>query len=706
MTGDTESVILLSAPSGFGKSVLLQQWRRLDSRPGFEILLGPEHNDPSLLVQTIIDVLSPLEPFPAGPDDAMLGPSPDFENVVIPRLISALKDRSHPFTLAFDELEQIDSPDSLKVVAALFRGMPHGSQLAIASRTEFPLGLGRMRASRQLTELGRKELTMTRRESAELLTSIDVELTTTQLDAIVRRTEGWPAVLYLAGLALGESPDPDLALARITGDDRMIVDYLREEFLLPVSPETAIFLRRASVLKRLNGPLCDAVLEREGSASLLRDLSRANMLLIPLGTRGGEYRLHPMLREMLHSELCRIEPATPAELHRRASRWWAREGDPDQAIHHAIEGRAVELAGSLLFEAFPEYSSRGRNATIIHWLDRLGPEDAAKSPGACVTAAWAELTFGSGPQTELWMARANRLLPLGSTGPSDPSMAVALALAEATLCRDGLEAMRDTVAEVEPLLPEADPWCALCSLLDGVGMYLAGNRDGARARLKEGVRRGSVGAPDLQVLSLSEIALMACDEGQWQLADDSMAHARAQIDRTGLSDYPVIALAFAVSAFTRAMQGFAEHADKDLESGLGLLSRLDQFAPWHEIQTKVALGQASARLGKLTQAEALLVSAFEQLDEISERSVLEERIRDAQAALDGSALEGAQLSPAELRVLRYLPEYLSYPQIADELHLSSNTVKTHVRSIYRKLESSSRREAVERARGIRLLPPG
>lgn len=701
---DPQRVIVLCAPSGYGKSVLLGQWTAADPRPAFTILLAPQHNDPTVLVEAIVERLSGLEPFPEELGDALLAPSPDVERTVAPRLVAALEARTKPFILALDELERIEAPAALEIVTALCRGMPPGSQLALASRTEPPVGLGRLRASRMLTELGSRELTMTKGECASLLATLDIELSRRQLNAIAQRTEGWPAALYLAGLALGESSDPGGALARFTGDDRIVVDYLREEFLLPASGNRAAFLRQAAALERLGGPLCDFALERDDSGLVLDELSRSNMLLVPLDRRGEWYRLHPLLQEMLRSELLRTEAAASARIHRRASEWWSAAENADQAIHHAIEAGAEDLAGDLLLAAVPEYMTRGRNATLLGWLDRLGERRVAASPGASLTAAWAELVLGCGPRAEHWAAVARRLVAAGGRPDDDATMEVGFALADAALGRDGLAAMRATIAAAEPLLEEDNPWRSLSSLLDGVALHLLGDRDAARARLKEGVRRGSVGAPNLQVLSLAQLALVAIEQEEWRLAEQELSHARAQIERTGIADYPMIALAFATSAFVRAQQGAVERASADLETGRRLLGALDHFASWYEIETKVMLARASARLGERTEAEKMLESASLQLAEIPDDCLLPQWIEQARDALGvGQGLGDAQLTQAELRVLQFLPEHLSFPQIAARIHISPNTVKTHAASIYRKLGSSSRDEAVRRAREIGLL---
>lgn len=695
LRGDGGKSLILCAPSGYGKSVLLGQLAACDERSAHTVLLSRAHNDPVVLVAAIADALSASEPFAPDLLDALRGPRPDIENVVVPRLLAGLGARRRPCLLILDELERIEAPASLAVVAALVGGMPAGSQLAIASRVEPPLRLGRERANRRLIELRREDLTMTKAECGALLDAVGLSLNPGQLDTIVRRTEGWPAALYLAGLALSESTDPGGALSRFAGDDRVVVDYLREEFLLPVSRRRLEFLERASVLERMSGESCDAVLDRDDSATVLRDLARSNMLLHPLDRNDAWYRFHPLLRDMLRSQLRRDDPGAEQGLHLRASEWWAERGDWDQAIHHAVEATASQRAGELLWAACPEYLPHGQIATVEAWLDRLGKEAVAANVGLSLTAAWTELTLGHGAEAEHWGAVTRRRLATADSPERRTSMEAGLRLADATLARGGLREMREAIAAVEPLLSDDDPWRTLCSLLDGVGLHLLGERPAARERLLDAVRRGSVAAPNLQCLALAQLALLYIEDGDWQAADREIARARDQIGRYGLAEYPMVALVFAVSALVRARRGATDAALADLRTGRQLLAGVEDFTGWYEVEARLALAGAAARLSDRGEAERLLAEAERKLAEVPDGDGLAAAVAAARSA--DTAPPAEPLTAAELRILQFLPSHLSFPQMAEQAFVSPNTVKTHVRSIYRKFGVSSRRDAIERA---------
>ena len=277
---DQGKTLVLRAPSGYGKSVLLEQLAALDRRSSHTVLLSARDNDPTFLVRSITAALGESEPFPEDVLDALRAPQPDIDNVVVPRLLAGLEARREPFLLILDELEWLESPGSLAIVAALVRGMPAGSQLAIASRVEPPLRLGRLRAEPPADRAapGGPDDDQRRVRRAAGVDRARAPAAPARHDRAAAPKAG-PRPSTSPDWRSTESADAGRTLSRFAGDDRVVVDYLREEFLLPASRRQLEFLRQASVLERMSGELCDAVLERDDSATILRDLARSNMLL-------------------------------------------------------------------------------------------------------------------------------------------------------------------------------------------------------------------------------------------------------------------------------------------------------------------------------------------------------------------------------------------------------------------------------------------
>jgi LuxR family maltose regulon positive regulatory protein len=700
------ALVLLSAPSGYGKSVLLAQWAARDPRPFASVTLTTAHNDPVLLLEALLAALEPIEPLPTEIAAALAVPEPDVESAVLPRLEWALEAREIPAVLVLDELEQIEAPQSLAVIRSLAEHVRGTTQVAVATRVEPPLSLGRLRANRMLTEFGRAELAMNGAEAESMLADLGLDLRERDRAALVERTEGWPAALYLAGLALLDERDVSAAVAHFAGDDRIVADYIHEEFLAPVSKRRLEFLRRISILDRFNAELCDAILKRSGSATALRDLAHGNMLLLPLDRRDEWFRLHGLFAGMLRAELHRVEPELEPGLHLRASEWHAEHGDTGLAVEHAIEAGAHERAGELIWAAAPEYYARGRNATMRRWLERIGPERVSELPTLSVAAAQGSLGRGEGAMTDHWIAVSRGLLAADAASFADGSLTAGLALAEATIARDGLLAASERSAAAAEVIPEESPWHSLCCLMDGSSLLLRGLTSEAQERLTEGARRGAIAAPHVQVLCLSQLALLAVEEPDWQVAEMLASQARAQIERSGLGEYNTAALAFAVSAFVRSRRGKTEEAAADLRTGIRLMRRLDEFAAWYEAQARVVLARAAAGLDRIDPARELLDEARRLLREMPDASLLARWLEEAETEAEAlSAAAVSDLTPAELRILNFLPTHYSIPQIAARAHVSPNTVKTQAQAIYRKLGVSSRREAVDHAREIGLLRP-
>ena len=706
LRGSSIRLVVLTAPSGYGKSVLIGQWAEHDPRPFPTLILGEEHNDPALLVSSIVGVLDPIEPVDAGVEVALANLEPRIEAVVLPRLAASLRQRRLPVVLVLDDFERIHSPLALSVVRSIVGALPSGSQLVVATRSEPALQIGKLRAHREVTELGSEDLAMTKGECGQLLASLGLDLTAGQLDVLVERTEGWAAALYLAGLAMSGAADLESAIARFAGDDRFVVDFIREEFLEPATSRQLEFLRRASVLDRLSGDLCDAVLERRGSATQLRELSHSNLLLIPLDRCDEWFRFHPLFREMLQAELGRVAPEEESGLNRRASDWWLAHGDWDRAISHAVDGGALDRAGELLWMGIPQFTTRGRNATVIGWLDRLGEETVATDAALSLTASYAAITQGAGGRTEHWAAVAAGLI--GAEAPSEKRtiLTAGLGLIEAALARGGVGAIADRTALAAEMLPADSPWMSMCRLIEGVGLHLRGMRPEAHEKLADGARRGAVSAPNVQVLCLSQLALLAIEENDWTLAEVLASQARAQLDRSGIGDYPIMALALAVSALVRSRTGRLEAAAADLRQAGHLLGQLEDFAPWYEAETWIALARAAVRLDDAPVATRMLAEAGRVLKLTPDAVVLETWIAETATSIETVSASGVHdLTPAELRVLQYLPTHLSFPQIAGQVFVSPNTVKTQAQGVYRKLGVTSRRQAVEHARAAGLLDP-
>ena len=523
-------MVLVAAPAGYGKTTFLAQWEDADARPFAWISLDERYDDPVLLLGSIAAAVDEIEALEDDVFASLLSPRPDLWNVVLPRVCRALRECERPFVIVLDDLHNVHSPEALGPLPELAASLNAGSTLAITSREEPEMPLGRLRTQRRLGEVGVRDLVMTPAEAADLLEEAGLQLDGPAVERLVERTEGWPAGLYLAALALGTEDDVERAVEDFYGDDRLVADYVRDAFLEGLTVAELDFLTRTSLLDRLFGPLCDAILEQDGSAEMLRRLARSNMLLVPLDRRDHEYRYHALLQEMLKAELQRHGGHLEAALHERASRWYAEHDDIDHAVKHAIAAGNRDRAGELIWANTAAYASRGRDATLRRWLGEFSDREITESPALCLTAATTGLSAGDGGRVEHWTAAAAEGVKAARSTPESKSLeSAARVIRAAGAARDGVVQMRADVVGAYEGLPADSPWRSLCRLIEGVSYHLAGDRNTARTLLEEGSRRGGAAAPHVQTLCLAQLALISLDESDHEQAYTSAELAMAEV---------------------------------------------------------------------------------------------------------------------------------------------------------------------------------
>jgi LuxR family maltose regulon positive regulatory protein len=719
--------VTIVAPAGYGKTSLLVDWSRREERQSVWLSLERWHDEPLRLARELAAAIEDLDQLdtdthevPRAPsnhgDEATaaleatfddLDPDPDIATHLLPALASALEARPRPFVLILDDAHSIRSPGALEVLATVVEHLPPDSQLVLASRTHPALPLGRLRAHRALLELGVSDMAMGGAEAASLLRAAHVRVESAKVDAIVERTEGWPVGLYLAALCAREEPDTAAALARFGGDDRVVADYLEDEFLSDLDDHEIEFLVDSSVLDRLSGSLCDAALDRSGSARMLDSLARGSVPLEPIDRRHEWYRCHRLLREALLGELRHAHPRREPELRLRASAWQAEHGDLDGAITHAVAAGDAQLAGELMWEQLPRYFTEGRNGLIQSWLGGFSQADLSANPSLALTAAYSALALGDVRQAEHWALMGAGALARATSPPRPASLPTGLAVIEAAVGRNGVTPMGRHAARAYALEDDDSPWRSICCLFQGVAEHLTGERELAREHLEDGIHRSSVVAPAVEMLCLSQLAMITIEEGDWDRGVDLIARAVRQVERYDLTSYPASALTFAVSADVRSHVGHVDEGKRDARRAAHLLTRLGDFIPWYEAETRIMLARAALQLADIGAARALLAQASQLARRVPDAVVFGGWLDETWDLVDSAAstaLAGpATLTMAELRILRFLPTHLSFREIGARLHVSTNTVKTQAHAVYRKLNVSSRSEAVSRAADIGLL---
>jgi LuxR family maltose regulon positive regulatory protein len=407
---------LVSAPAGFGKTTLLAEWLASSKRAAGWVSLDQNDNDPAFFWAYFITALQKACPEPCRRGRPEVGESalallhslqpPPIDSILTTLIneISAIEQdpstgSGHRFTLILDDYHVIDAQPIHSAIAFLLDHLPPQMHLIIASRSDPPLPLSRLRARGDLTELRASDLRFTPDEAAAFLNEVmSLNLSASDVAALETRTEGWIAGLQLAALSMQGRDDLPGFVRAFTGNDRYIVDYLVEEVLWRQPERVRSFLLQTSILDRLSGPLCDAVTEREDGKRMLEALDRGNLFVVPLDDKRQWYRYHHLFADVLRAHALEEQPDQIPALHRRAAFWFEEHGMSAEAIEQARAAGDHETVARLLAANFEAFERIGRYASIARWFASLPEEMIRKRPRLALTHALVALASDNNNQ--------------------------------------------------------------------------------------------------------------------------------------------------------------------------------------------------------------------------------------------------------------------------------------------------------------------
>jgi LuxR family transcriptional regulator, maltose regulon positive regulatory protein len=408
--GIAHELTLVSAPAGFGKTTLLADWATTAKCLVAWLSLDPQDNDPVRFWRYVIaafdhtcqGLADPLLPLFAAPN------VPSGQGLAT-ALINQLEAANDEIALVLDDYHAIESAQVHESLTFLLAGLPPRLRVVIATRSDPPLPLARLRATGELLELRAADLRFTPEEAAALLQEVwGLDLSPEAVSALETRTEGWAVGLQLAALSLRERPHPEAFVDEFTGSHRFVLDYLSEEVLARQPQSHVRFLLETSLLEQLCGPLCDAVTARSDGQDMLTDLERAGLFLVPLDEERRWYRLHHLFRDLLRARLQQGEGGRIKELHRRAAAWCEKHGLIDDAIRHASASGDALAAAKVVEQHLAETLRRGESALLTRWLSLL-PDDAVRSrPALCLAQGLMELHLGHLESVEHLLEHAER----------------------------------------------------------------------------------------------------------------------------------------------------------------------------------------------------------------------------------------------------------------------------------------------------------
>ena len=681
MAEEQARVVVAGAPAGYGKSVLLAQHASASERPLAWVSLDAADDDPVQLLIELATAIGRAGPLDERVLEALRAPRPAIERLVLPGLLNGLG-AGAGMVLVIDDLHRVGRPESLALIAHLCERLPARAQLLVGTRAGAALRPGRLRVQGGLLELGPTELAFGRAEIERFLRAAGVPAQDATVEAMAERTEGWPAGVAMAALA-GEQDD--------------LADYFSRDLLSGHPPECVDFLLRSAALERFCAPLCDAVLGRKDSGPMIGRLIEAGLFLVPLDHGRRWYRYHHLFGEVLRAELGRREAGAADALHRAAAEWHHRHGRLEDAVHHGLAGHDPGRAAELVVASAPALLGAADHAAARGWIERFTDEDMLRSGPLALTGAGLAGLRGEKERARRFIALAERASWQGPGPMGETSRESALALGRALFGGEGVTRMRAHALTAYGLEPVGYPAHEAAALALGASLALLGRTAEAVPLLEEAAALGPSRAT-ISLIALGELAWLALADG---MPEEAERHVEAGL---GLARDlgPEQRIASAGLLAEAAQLSVLRDGDgrAGLEAALPLLVRGAPFA-WCSIQTLTSLGRVAMAGRDLELAASLLGRARRELTRFPDAGVLPRALARAEHRLEeargGAGVLSEHLTAAEMRVLDLLPTHLRVEEIAETLHLSKSTIKSHLGAIYRKLGVCRRSDAVTSA---------
>ena len=698
---------VVDAPVGYGKTTLLRLWCVERPEAVIWMTLDSADDDPVRLWMHLATAVERLGEGLGARALACLGVRGASVETAVDELMNGLVAYGRPVAIVLDDLHAVGSERSLGSIAHAIERLPANARVLASTRSEPAISIARLRARGALMEIRARELAFTVDEARELIVREGIELSGESVELLVERTEGWPAGLYLAALWLRDLDAPDEGVRAFAGSARHVADYLTDEVLTALAPETRDFLLCTSVLGRFTPELCDAVLGREDSAAVLAELARSNMFLVALDARGEWYRYHHLFGELLQLELGREDALV---LRRRAAAWCRAHGLVDDAIEYAAAAGDAETVAELLVEHDREFVWGGRIEQFLGWVRWLPPELLLGHPSLPAAGAFAAAMLARPAldvQQLLAIAGQARRERPQLWSPYDEAVVevTRAALIERGNVGAAVEHARRAVAAARA---GADVLSVgvLASLAQALSF--AGDLDEAgRIALQAVERPDAPDVPDGYVVGLGLLALIDAEQGRTESAEawarEAISFARTRFQ----ADLWTVSLAHLGLALACMATGRLDQAEREALRG-ERLRRSPQPTVGHA-HALLVLAHVRVARSRLERAASDVERAQRAIAEFPDpgrlpalATTVEQDLTTARANAGHRHLV-EQPSTAELAVLRCLATGLSRREIAARLYISLNTVKTHTRALYRKLGAESRADAVARAEALGLL---
>jgi LuxR family maltose regulon positive regulatory protein len=704
--GGDAALTLVAAPAGYGKTTAVRAWCASSETALAWVTLDAGDNDPVRLWTYVATAIDRIREGLGRRALHRLQVSGMSVETAVDELMNGIAGYGRGLVVVLDDAHTVTDAGCLASLRYAIERLPPAGRLIVITRADPALGLAGLRARAALTEVRADDLAFTAAEARALLVDrAGLQLRDDDVAVLHRRTEGWPATLYLAALWLRTVTDPHVAVAAFGGDHRYVAEYLSQEVLASLDGDKRSFLIRASVLGRFTAELCDGVLGRSDSAAMLADLEDSNLFVLPLERREW-FRVHSLFSQFA---TVMLEPGSVIEIHSRAARWLRSQGLFAEAVEHAAAAGDHDIVADVLSEYHLAFIRNGRAATLLRWARTLPDDCLVEHPELAVaTATAATMTGGLALERRRLLHLASRAKHEHPASFSVYAEAVMAMVRAAAVDTDVTAAVAEGRRAVE--LSERGPDDALVAALASLSraLYFAGELDEAQV-----VASRAVEHPDAMrrapgyALAQATLALVAVDCGRLTSARAHAENARTVVgkitsSRSWLGANSAVAMGAVLACegdLAGAERAFA-HAERFFR---------EEVASVYHTRTVARLAKVRCERGRLDEAAATLRQAREEMAELVDggtapQLIAEVELEIEQARRRASSADAVELpSEAELAVLRLLDTELSAREIAAELFLSPNTVQSHTRAIYRKLGVRSRAAAVARATTLGLF---
>jgi LuxR family maltose regulon positive regulatory protein len=625
--GLARGLVLVCAPAGYGKTAALADWARRCGRPVAWLSLDAGDNDPVRFWRHVVAAVGPARPGVAEGVLPLFGaPLPSSLAGLATALINELAAQpvEEQTVLVLDDYHLIDAQPVHQSLLFLLEHLPPGLQVVLASRSDPPLSLGRLRARGQLAELRAAELRFTTDEAAALLRQVAEgaagALSFADVAALTARTEGWAAGLQLAGLSLRGQVDTAGFVAAFSGSHRYVLDYLTGEVLEHLDEQVRDFVLETSVLERLSAELCDTVTGRAGSQALLEQVEQAGLFLMPLDDVRGWWRYHHLFADLLRARLQQERPARVMVLHRAAAAWHAERDLADDAVRHALAAGDTVWAARLIEQHFDATYHRGQRATIHRWLAALPADPVHTRPRLELAQAWMAVVGGHVEAADVALDAAQRASAQAAAEPFEPSAGRAASLLANT--RAAITVARGWLAWLQG---DADGAAAFASralgeltagdwLLASLGQLELALADRLRGRLDDAERGFTASLAGWRAAGERGSAVSVCDLlGRVHLARGRLDAALGAFDlaleiatEPGQPALPVAGIAYAGMAEVEYQRDELDAALRHVTEGIARLRAVNHTAP---------MATGLARLSWIRQATGDAAGALEAIGE-------------------------------------------------------------------------------------------